>query len=133
MDIPQKSLGIRVRKVRNAIEQAAVVDLSGNLDALTATDLRDTLLDLVNQGHLHILLKMSQVQHLDSAGLGSLINGYKRLREHHGTLGIVSPSDTALQALAVTGLDTVFHIYASELWALEAVPRVARSEYRSSR
>ena len=126
MNTQQPALSISTRIIRNAIEKATVVDLKGTIDHMTAPQLKDALADLVHQGNYHIVVNMSCVEYLDSSGLGSLISGYKRVREHHGTLSIASPSEVVSRLLDLTRLNMVFHVYTGELWALEAIPRVSR-------
>ena len=126
MSEQRTTLSITTRNIRNAIEKATVVDLKGTVDHMTAPQLKDALADLVRQGNYHIVVNMSRVDYLDSSGLGSLISGYKRVQEHHGTLSIASPSEEVNRLLDLTRLNTVFHVYTGELWALEAIPRVAR-------
>ena len=54
---------------------------------------------------------MDKVGFLDSAGLGVLIGGVKRVRAHDGSLDLACTQQRILKILKVTGLTEVFGIY----------------------
>ena len=64
----------------------AVLKVTGEVDVYTAPMLRERIQDLAAKGVVHIIADMSQMDFLDSTGLGVLVGGLKRLREHDGSL-----------------------------------------------
>lgn len=90
-----------------------VVGLRGELDLRTAADLRELLLDLTSTGHHHILLDLSDLAFIDSAGLGVLIGGLRRARDHGGDLELAAPSPAVRLVLDVGGLSGVFQVRAA--------------------
>ena len=91
----------------------AVVAVSGEVDVFTAPKLREQLIDLVDQGSYNIVVDLSDVEFLDSTGLGVLVAGLKRVKTHEGTLKIVSTKDKILKIFRITGLTRIFPIYDS--------------------
>ena len=98
-------------------EATTLVVLRGDLDALTAPDLRNTLVEVIGDG-ARIVIDLEAVEFLDSAGLGILVGGLKRARTHDGEIELVCTSRDVLRPLEITGLDRSFTIHRSREDAL---------------
>jgi anti-sigma B factor antagonist len=72
-------------KIIGPTGDCAVLQITGDLDAYTAPALRQRMLDLGDDGVVHVIADLRQVDFLDSTGLGVLIGGLKRFREHAET------------------------------------------------
>ena len=88
-----------------------VVDVEGELDISTAPRLRDLLTDLASTNHYRLIVNLDKVRFVDSAGLGVLAGGLKRVRPHDGWLDVVCTQQRILNILRITGLTKVFGIY----------------------
>lgn len=93
--------------------QYEVLEVTGEIDVYTAPRLRERLIDLVNQGHHHLVVDVEKVEFLDSTGLGVLVGGLKRVRANGGSLLIVCTQERLLKIFRITGLEKVFGIYGS--------------------
>jgi anti-sigma B factor antagonist len=71
---------------------------------------------------VHIIADLRGVDFLDSTGLGVLVGGLKRLREHDGSLTLVISTTRILRILEVTGLTAVFPPQPSVPAAITADP-----------
>ena len=100
----------------------AVLRITGDLDAYTAPFLRDRMRDLTTVGVVHVIADLRGVDFLDSTGLGVLVGGLKRLREHGGSLAPVITKSGVLKVLQVTGLTTVLPPRSSVANAIDADP-----------
>ncbi|MEI6624372.1 MAG: STAS domain-containing protein [Actinomycetes bacterium] len=89
---------------------ACVVTLVGEVDVYTAPALRISLVDATESGCSAIIVDMSDVDFIDSSGLGVLVSILKRVSEQDSTLTIVSDREIVLKVFRVTGLDRVFPI-----------------------
>ena len=98
-------------------EAATLVVLRGDLDLSTASELRECLVKVIDQG-ARVVIDLEAVDFLDSAGLGILVGGLKRARTHGGELELVCTSQDVLKPLEITGLDRVFTIHAGRDAAL---------------
>jgi anti-sigma B factor antagonist len=96
----------------------AVLRIAGEIDVYTAPDLRQQVIDLVDNGTRHIVADLRGVDFLDSTGLGALVGSLKRLRLRQGSLGLVISGGRILQLLVITGLTNAFAIHASVLDAI---------------
>jgi anti-sigma B factor antagonist len=100
----------------------AVLQIAGELDAYTAPALRQRMLDLNADGVVHVIADMRQVDFLDSTGLGVLVGGLKRFREHGGSLALVVTKSGVLKVLQVTGLTGVLQARSSVPDVIDADP-----------
>jgi anti-sigma B factor antagonist len=100
----------------------AVLRVAGEVDVHTAPALREQLLDLAAKGAVHVIADMSRVDFLDSTGLGVLVGGLKRLREHDGSLTLVISATRILRLFEMTGLTRVFPAQPSVPAAITADP-----------
>ena len=104
------------------IGDCAVLQITGELDAYTAPLLRDRMRDLTAVGVVNVIADLRQVDFLDSTGLGVLIGGLKRFREHDGSLAPVITKSGLLKVLQVTGLTSVLPPRSSVADAIDADP-----------
>ena len=107
--------------VRRAANNIPVIDLKGEVDVYTAPKFKNAMIDLIDQGNYNVVVNLSNVQYMDSAGLGALVSGLKRVREHNGTINLVSPTVPVQRVLDITRLSKILSIYANEQQALDAV------------
>jgi anti-sigma B factor antagonist len=91
----------------------AVVAISGQVDLATAPELKERMLDLVTNGHDHLVADLTATEFLDSTALGALVSVLKRLRVKGGEMRLVCTSPSILKVFDITGLDRVFPIHAS--------------------
>lgn len=92
---------------------SAVLAVRGEVDVYTAPQLREKLIELVDQGRRKIVVDLEGVEFLDSTGLGVLVGGLKRVRSHDGDLVLVCTQRRILKVLEITGLTKVFGIHDS--------------------
>lgn len=101
-------------------EGAPVVAVSGEVDLHAVPRFRAAMQDAESKADgdgLLILVDLSEVEFMDSSGLGVLIGHHRELEETGGELRIVA-GDAAMKILRLTSLDTVFGIYTSREEAL---------------
>ena len=77
----------------------------GELDAYTVSSFRDALGRLAAAPKL--LIDMSAVPFVDSAGLGALIGGIRRAREAGGEVAVACNRPTLVRLLHTTGFDRI--------------------------
>lgn len=93
--------------------ELSVLTVRGEVDVSTAPRFRERLIELVNEGRCNVVADLSDVDFLDSTGLGVLVGGLKRLRSHNGDLTLVCPQSRILKVFQITGLTQVFSIHDS--------------------
>lgn len=77
----------------------------GELDAYTVGQFRESLAELASVPRL--LIDLSAVPFMDSAGLGALIGGIRRAREAGGDVAVACSRPTLTRLLHTTGFDRI--------------------------
>ena len=110
--------------VRVQWEDAArlpVVAVHGELDFETAPELRRALIEAIGeQPGRPLVVDLEGVDFIDSAGLGVLVGGLKRVKDGGGELALVATGRSVIRVLELTGLSRVFDIHPSRAAALGA-------------
>jgi anti-sigma B factor antagonist len=109
--MPQETLTIDVTTVGDGKIQ--LFGLGGTLDIATSPTLRAALLEAADRANHEIVVDLSQLEFLDSTGLGALIGAHKRAAEHGGSVRLVAHEGQILRLLRITGLLEVFSVYPS--------------------
>lgn len=104
------------------IGDCAVLQVTGEVDVYTAPLLRERIQELAAKGGVHLIADLSQVEFLDSTGLGALIGGLKRLREADGSLSLVVGTPRIMRIFQITGLTKALAAQPSVADAIRADP-----------
>ncbi|MBW3644458.1 MAG: STAS domain-containing protein [Actinobacteria bacterium] len=91
----------------------------GELDAFTVGQFREALTEL--GGSRRLVIDLSGVPFLDSAGLGALIGGVRRAREAGGDVAVYGARPAVARLLHTTGFDRVASVSESENDAAKAL------------
>lgn len=78
---------------------------TGELDAYNVAHFRDALTGLADATRL--LIDLSDVPFMDSAGLGALIGGIRKVREGGGEVAVACSRPTLTRLLHTTGFDRI--------------------------
>ena len=102
------------------VGQVAVVKVTGDITLNKGGDvlLKDKVQSLIQQGQKNILLDLSGVSYVDSAGLGELVQAYATTKNRGGALKLLSVTKRLKDLLVVTKLLTVFDTFDAEADAL---------------
>jgi anti-anti-sigma factor len=86
-----------------------VVAPQDRVDAFSVGELRERLDQLLAEGAHMIVIDLSKVPFLDSAGMAVLVSALKRARQANGDVKLVWPKEEAAQRiLRLTRFDRVF-------------------------
>ena len=92
-----------------------VLDLSGKITLGDGdTLLKDKLHSLLHRGKKNVLLNLSNVSYVDSAGLGALVSAYTTVTREGGSLKLANITRKLQDLLSITKLLTVFETFDSE-------------------
>lgn len=93
-----------------ARETEAIVHLSGEIDAYTASQLREKLIPLTEKENQHIIIDLKNVNYMDSTGLGVFIGALKSCKKNQSTMVLTGATDRVKRLFTITGLDEVMKI-----------------------
>lgn len=90
--------------------QKVVVMIRGEIDIYTAPKLKETLFQIVENGAEEIIVNLSDVTYLDSAGLGVFVGTYKMICSRKGRFELVGLSKRMQRLFDITGLADIIQI-----------------------
>ena len=93
------------------VEGRPVFELAGSLDIATSPAVRASLLDASTRGDHRLIVDLTNVDFLDSTGLGALIGAQRRAKEYDGEVRLVVKEGQIVRLLRITGLLKVFAVY----------------------
>jgi anti-sigma B factor antagonist len=103
------------------VNGVTVVDLSGNLTCDEGSQiLHDTVQQLSLQGSRNILLNLSEVARVDTAGIGELVSALTSVRSSGGDLKLFNATREVHDLLQITKLTAVFDVQEDEASAVAA-------------
>jgi anti-sigma B factor antagonist len=88
-----------------------VVELVGDIDAHSATNLRERLLTVVARQGRDLVLHMGGVEFLDSAGINALVSVRRRVLLLGGSIRLAALQPGPERVIRICGLDRVFSIH----------------------
>ncbi|MEU9234488.1 STAS domain-containing protein [Streptomyces subrutilus] len=98
----------------------ALAHVAGQLDIDTAPHLRTQALDLIEQGHRHLILDLQAVTFCDSSGFNALVGIFRCAKAADGTLVLAAVPDRLQRMLNLTGLSALLPAHPTAAHALTA-------------
>ena len=86
------------------------VFLKGAIDVSTAPGLLGCLQESLARNPKAVVLDLSELDYIDSVGLGVLVTGHKRAKEAGTRFVLSKPQATLMRLFELTGLNHVFDI-----------------------
>ena len=105
---------IQVREQDNM----AILSLSGRLDLASGATLKEHLKKLTEKQFTQFHLNLSDVEFINSSGLGSLVSIMKEIRLRKGRLTLSNLASYVQEIFEITQLSHIFEIHATEEEAL---------------
>ena len=104
------------------LDDVVILDLSGRITMGEGTlVIRDHIQKLLNGGDRKFLLNLSDVDYIDSSGLGELVTSFTTVRNRDGQLKLLNLTKRVQDLLQITKLLTVFEVFNSEAEALKTM------------
>jgi anti-sigma B factor antagonist len=101
-----------------AMENAMVVRLEGNLDTNTSGAAQEYLNSAMDDGASSIVVSLEKVDFVSSAGLRILLATAKRLSGAGGVLRICGLNETVAEVFEISGFSTILNVFPTEADAL---------------
>jgi anti-sigma B factor antagonist len=90
--------------------QEVTVALHGEIDVLTVEQVRLAITEAVAAGPKHIVVDLADLSFIDSTGIGAIVFGLQRSREHDIGFRLARPSGPVHQVLLLSGLLDVVEV-----------------------
>ncbi len=95
-----------------------VITAVGRIDSSNANQFDDALKQLIDDGRNNIVLNMSEIQYLSSAGLRAMVSALRECKKRRGDVRIAAPSDRVLEVLDLAGLTPLFETFPDNEFAV---------------
>jgi anti-anti-sigma factor len=100
------------------LKRVLLIEVTGRVDSTTADQLGKALNDAIDEGQNQLVLDLSKVEYMSSAGLRELVSALKRLQRGRGDLRLAALSERVEEVLELAGLDEIFKIYETQVEAV---------------
>jgi anti-sigma B factor antagonist len=98
-----------------------VLDCSGKITLGEGTmAVRNAVREVLKNGGKKIVLNLSDVNYIDSSGIGELVSSFTTVTNQGGKLKLLNLTKKIQELLAITKLLTVFQVYDSEQAAVSS-------------
>ncbi len=106
-------------------DNVAVISLDGRLDLASGGTLKDHMKQQFEKSVTSIHLNLSDVDFINSSGLGALVSIMKEIRLMKGRLTLSNLASYVQEIFEITQLSHIFEIYATEEEALSSFESAA--------
>jgi anti-sigma B factor antagonist len=100
------------------LRRVTMLEVSGRVDSTNAEQLGEVLNSQIDAGRYQLVIDLSRVQYMSSAGLRELVAALKRVKQFNGDLRIATPSDKVREVLDLAGLTAIFQIFPTQVDAV---------------
>jgi anti-sigma B factor antagonist len=94
-----------------SFKRADLITVTGRIDSSNAPELEAALSAVTDGGRYNIVLDLSGIEYMSSAGLRAIVGAYRECRNHGGDVRIANPSDRMREVFDLAGLTAIFAIY----------------------
>jgi len=116
------ALTVSLRGTRETRDNCQLFRLAGLLDAFSEPTFRKVLDKCVEEGPFNIILDLSQIDFIDSSGIGALVQIAKKIQNSGGSLQLIT-NPRVMQTVKMVRLEQFFKLQPSVEAALENVKR----------
>ncbi len=93
------------------VNSDVLVLLSGELDAYHSIEFKEKMIEVIKGNGKKILIDMTDLNYIDSAGLGALVSLLKRASENSKELRLFGLKGNVKKVFELTRLNMVFKIF----------------------
>jgi anti-sigma B factor antagonist len=85
-----------------------LVKVNGFLDAHTFEQMENTINNLFNESHFKVIVDLSGVDYISSAGAGVFIGAIGTAQENQGNIILMNPTENVMEVFDLLGLSQLF-------------------------
>ena len=104
---------------KRQIDQISVLEVSGELDAHTASQLETSLKSLIDAEQYKIVVNCSRLEYIASAGLGVFMAYIEDVRSLGGDIKLTNMNDRVYNVFDLLGFPTLYDILDDESEAVQ--------------
>jgi anti-sigma B factor antagonist len=92
-------------------KRCSVVTVSGRVDSNTAPEFDEALKNVIEGGQHNLVLELSGVEFMSSAGLRAMVSALKACKSGGGNLAVATPSKRVVEVMDLAGLTLLFTVF----------------------
>lgn len=85
-----------------------LISIAGEIDIYNCTGIKDILSNLIQEHSCDIVLDCTNLEYIDSMGLGALVAIVKKVKNYKGNFHITNLNSSVAKVFRITNLDKVF-------------------------
>jgi anti-anti-sigma factor len=89
---------------------ATIAAVEGRMDAVTAPELESQLSTIIDEGQTSVILDLSGLEYISSAGLRVILTTAKKLKTAQGKLVLCNLQETVKQIFEISGFCSILNI-----------------------
>ncbi len=97
-----------------SVQYLKILELQGELDAHTASQLEQELKKLIGQGDIYIIVNFKHLAYIASAGLGVFMAYIEDVRESGGDIKLTNMNDKVYNVFDLLGFPSLYDIMKTE-------------------
>jgi anti-sigma B factor antagonist len=97
--------------VEEKIQDVWVLKPLGRIDASCSGQVKDKVLSMIDGNRTRVLLDFSEVDFIDSSGLGTLVSCLNTMNKVGGALKLCSFQENPKHVFEMTRLDRIFEVF----------------------
>ena len=94
-----------------SLKRVDLVTVSGRVDSSNAPSLDSELKTVMNNGRHNIVLELSGVNYMSSAGLRAVVSALRECKRQGGDVRLANVSARVDEVLSLAGLNSIFQIF----------------------
>jgi anti-sigma B factor antagonist len=95
----------------------SILRLKGFLDAHTAPNFEQAIQELIEENRYNIIVSMSNLNYISSAGLGVFMGFIEEIREKEGDIKLTNMTDKVFKVFDLLGFPALYQIFKEEMEA----------------
>ena len=105
--------------LREDKSEISILRIKGFLDAHTAPKFEQAIQDLVNESRNYIIVSMTELNYISSAGLGVFMGFIEEIREKGGDIKLCCMSPKVFKVFDLLGFPALYEIYDKDEEAIQ--------------
>jgi anti-anti-sigma factor len=93
------------------MKRVDLISVEGRVDSNTSPELEKVLEERMDNGRYNLVLELSGVSYMSSAGLRALVSALRTCKKKGGNVVVATPSERVSEVLSLAGLDVLFDSY----------------------
>jgi len=94
--------------------EVSILRLRGFLDAHTAPNFEQAIQELIEEDRYKIIVSMSDLNYISSAGLGVFMGFIEEIREREGDIKLTNMTDKVYKVFDLLGFPALYQIFKEE-------------------